>query len=186
MLTRNGPALAAIYLRSATRNLAYRLGRTKAVNNIVYGEVDTARDVWVVIIGGTKSHKSKARVSPSSSDKGSSVNRDNSGTAGSESTSALVPKYTKGAALESKKVGCKPSHGAVERHGIETRGKKVGIGHYSKPRQRRRRTNNCLPTEDHHDARGKVANTTAPLRRHHRIGDHLQIPILHPDVRVGQ
>jgi len=92
----------------------YRLGRTKAVNSIVYGEVDTAREVWVVIIGGTKSHKSKARVSPSSNDKGSSVNRDNSGTAGSESTSALAPKYTKGALLESKKVGCKPSHGAVE------------------------------------------------------------------------
>jgi len=92
----------------------YRLGRTKAVNNIVYGEVDTARDVWVVIICGTKSHKSKARVSPSSNDKGSSVNSDNSGTTGSESTSALALKYTKGALLESKKVGCKPSHGAVE------------------------------------------------------------------------
>jgi hypothetical protein len=95
----------------------YRIGRTKAVNNNVYGEVDTAREVWVVIIGGTKSQKSRARVSPSSNDKGSSVNRDSSGTAGSESTSTLPLKYTKGALLDSKKVGCKPSHGAIEAWG---------------------------------------------------------------------
>jgi hypothetical protein len=115
MLTKNGPALAAICLRLATQETKQmdRLERTKAVNSIVYGEVDTAREVWVVIIGGTKSHKNKARVSPSSNDKGSSVNSDDSGTAGSESTSALVPKYTKAALPESKKVGRKPSHGAV-------------------------------------------------------------------------
>jgi hypothetical protein len=91
----------------------YRLGRTKAVNSIVYGEVDTAGEVWVVIIGGTKLHKSNARVSPSSNDKGSSVNRDNSGTVGSKSTSAQALKNNMGAALETKKVGCKPSHGAA-------------------------------------------------------------------------
>jgi hypothetical protein len=91
----------------------YRMGRTKAVNSIVYGEVDTAGEVWAVIIGGTKLHKSIARVSPSSNDKGSSVNRDNSGTVGSESTSALALKNIKGTAPETKKVGCKPSHGAV-------------------------------------------------------------------------
>jgi hypothetical protein len=161
----------------------YRLGRTKAVNSIVYGEVATARDAWVVIIGGTKSHKSKARVSPSSNDKGSSVNSDNSGTAGSESTSALVPKYTNGAVLESKKVGCKPSHGAVKAQTRET---------LLRPRWRRRchilqRTDYCLPTEDHQKTRGKVANTAAPLHGHHRIRrDPLQLPILHPDVRVGR
>jgi hypothetical protein len=70
--------------------------------------------VWVAIIGGTKSHKSIARVNPSSNDKGSSVNRDNSGTVGSESTSALALKYNKGTPPESKKVGCKPSHDAAE------------------------------------------------------------------------
>jgi hypothetical protein len=80
----------------------------------VYGEVDTAGEVWAVIIGGTKLHKSRARVSPSSNDNGSSVNRDNSGTVGSESISALALKYNKGATPETKKVGCKPSHGAVE------------------------------------------------------------------------
>jgi hypothetical protein len=92
----------------------YRLGRTKAVNSIVYGEVDTAGEMWAVIIGGTKSHKSIARVNPSSNDKGSSVNRDNSGTVGSVSTSALALRYNKGATPETKNVGCKPSHGAVE------------------------------------------------------------------------
>ena len=50
------------------------------------------------------------------------------------------------------------------------------------------RTDDCLPTEDYHETRGKVSNRTTPLRGHHRNRDRdlLQLPILHPDVRVGQ
>ena len=92
----------------------YSLGRTKVVNSSVYGEVDTAEEGWVVIIGGMKSHKNIARVSPSSNDKGSSVYRDSSGTVCSESTSAHAPRYNDGTTPDTKKVGCKPSHGAVE------------------------------------------------------------------------
>ena len=56
-----------------------------------------------------------------------------------------------------------------------------------KPRWHARRTNNCFPTEDHHETRGKVANTTTPFRVHRRTRDALQLPILHPDVRrVGR
>lgn len=52
------------------------------------------------------------------------MNRDNSGTAGSKSTSALVPKKTNGAVLESKKLGCKPSHGAVKARDCKPQGRR--------------------------------------------------------------
>jgi hypothetical protein len=95
-------------------NLTYISGLTKAVNNSVYGDVDTVREVCVVIKTGTKLHKRIARVSASSSDKGNSVNRDSSGTVGKVSTSALALRYSRGAPAETKKVGCTPSHGAIE------------------------------------------------------------------------
>jgi hypothetical protein len=114
MLTKKGPAFAVIYLRSASREPVKQMGgRTKAVNKSVYGEVDTAREVWAVIISGTKLQKRIARVSASSREKGNSVKRDSSGTVDSESTSALVLRYNRGAVPETKKVGCKPSHGAI-------------------------------------------------------------------------
>jgi hypothetical protein len=156
-------------------------GRTNAVNNSVYGEVDTAREAWAVIITGTKLHKRIARVSPSSTDKGSSVNRDNSGTTGNESTSALAPKYNRGTPPETKKVGCKPSHGAVgkktkpvrrNRSGANARSKEEeSIAQPSDPqvdarerdKQILERTDDGLPTENHHETRGKVAHATPRL-----------------------
>jgi hypothetical protein len=71
-------------------------------------------EVWAVIIGGMKLQKRSARVSASRSEKGSSVDRDNSGTVGNESINALVLRNNRGMAPETRKVGCKPSHGAVE------------------------------------------------------------------------
>ena len=42
------------------------------------------------------------------------------------------------------------------------------------------RTDDYLPTKDHHETRGKVANTTALLRGPHRSRSPLQLLILHP------
>lgn len=72
------------------------LGRTNEVNSSVYGEFETLGDAWVVINGGTKLHKKVARVKPSRIANGNSVNSDNSGTVGSESTSAPIPRKSNG------------------------------------------------------------------------------------------